>query len=616
MKLVEVYIENFRGYAETARVRFDELTTIVGKNDAGKSTVLEALEIFLNEGKPERGDASVYSQSTSIRIGCTFTNLPSAIVLDTAAKTTLADEYLLNDAGNLEILKEWNVSSNTVKETVFAIALHPTNVDANDLLSLMNRDLKARLKKLKIDEKVANLSVNSSIRSAIRNALAPLELKPSRIQLDKQDAKKVWEQIKPQLPLFALFRSDRPSQDGDDEVQSPLKFAVTQALKEVEPDLKKIEDHVRTRATDVANRTLKKLSEMDAHLATELKPDFKTDPKWDVFKFSLTGDNDIPINKRGSGVRRLILLNFFRAEAERRREELGGLSIIYAIEEPETSQHPDNQKLLVQALREITSSENTQVILTTHTPGLAGLLPSDSLWYVRKLADGTAVVSKCQDDDLPKIAIELGVVPDRRVQILLLVEGPHDVACLERFSSIIRSKRVDAVDLTSDDRIAVLPVGGTNLKQWVAKHYLKNLSLPEVHIYDRDEAIPPKYQSECDQVNLRTDGSWATLTSKRELENYLHPDAISEARPSVMITVTNSCDVPALVAEAVHVASGSDKSWSEVVEDKDEFKKKTGRAKRWLNSDAASKMNYERLLQMDPDKEIESWFTKIYSMLR
>ena len=45
--------------------------------------------------------------------------------------------------------------------------------------------------------------------------------------------------------------------------------------------------------------------------------------KWvDVFKsVSIAGDEDIPINKRGSGIKRLILLNFFRAEAERRRAE-------------------------------------------------------------------------------------------------------------------------------------------------------------------------------------------------------------------------------------------------------------------------------------------------------
>ena len=48
MKLVAVEVENFRSYRVRRRVELDELTTLIGKNDVGKSTILEALEIFFN----------------------------------------------------------------------------------------------------------------------------------------------------------------------------------------------------------------------------------------------------------------------------------------------------------------------------------------------------------------------------------------------------------------------------------------------------------------------------------------------------------------------------------------------------------------------------------------
>ena len=94
--------------------------------------------------------------------------------------------------------------------------------------------------------------------------------------------------------------------------------------------------------------------------------------KWaDVFKnVSITSDENIPINKRGSGVKRLILLNFFRAEAERRLQESNTTSIIYAIEEPETSQHTENQKKLIKAFLELASAPNTQIIITTHSANI------------------------------------------------------------------------------------------------------------------------------------------------------------------------------------------------------------------------------------------------------
>lgn len=44
-------IKNFRGYRDSTSINIQELTAFVGKNDSGKSTVLEALDIFFNDGK-------------------------------------------------------------------------------------------------------------------------------------------------------------------------------------------------------------------------------------------------------------------------------------------------------------------------------------------------------------------------------------------------------------------------------------------------------------------------------------------------------------------------------------------------------------------------------------
>lgn len=130
-------------------------------------------------------------------------------------------------------------------------------------------------------------------------------------------------------------------------------------------------------------------------------------------------------------------------------------------------------------------------------------------------------VSSCNDEELVIIANELGVLPDRRVQVLVFVEGTNDIEFLERISIVLMQDNADVVDFINDDRVALVPLGGGSLKQWVAKHYLRNLRLPEVHIYDHDDATPPKYQPQCDSVNARDDKSWAVITSKRELENYL-----------------------------------------------------------------------------------------------
>lgn len=48
MRLKSVAVKNFRCYAQEVSVEFDNQTTFVGRNDIGKSTILEALEIFFN----------------------------------------------------------------------------------------------------------------------------------------------------------------------------------------------------------------------------------------------------------------------------------------------------------------------------------------------------------------------------------------------------------------------------------------------------------------------------------------------------------------------------------------------------------------------------------------
>lgn len=48
MKLKKMYIKNFRAYQDITIPFDEEFNVIVGKNDIGKSTILEALAVFLN----------------------------------------------------------------------------------------------------------------------------------------------------------------------------------------------------------------------------------------------------------------------------------------------------------------------------------------------------------------------------------------------------------------------------------------------------------------------------------------------------------------------------------------------------------------------------------------
>ena len=606
MFLKEVILKNFRGYKNEHRIPIDQLTAFIGKNDAGKSSIFDALAVFFDHplGKIDASDICVYAGTNGeLRIGCVFSDFPDSITIDASSVTTLADEYLLNVDGALEIHKVYEFSDGTLKKPkVFAIANHPTASGFDGLLSKKNAELKKAGEAANIDAGVDKRS-NAALRKAIWGSADDLKLGHSEIQLDKEDAKAIWEQLSKYLPEYALFRADRPSTDEDSEVQDPLKVAIKQAIEEVQAELDAVKEKVKARTLDVANRTITKLADFDSTLSSQLNPNFKSDPKWDgLFKLSLTGDDEIPINKRGSGVRRLVLFSFFRAEAERLREEHKKGNIIYAVEEPETAQHPDNQRKVIEALQAIAEADGCQVMLTTHVPALASLLPISSIRYVCSHDLNGRNVCIADDDVIKTVVADLGIIPDKRAKVLVCVEGPHDLQFLRRINSLLRAEDDSVIDMFADPRVALVVLGGSTLKEWVNQHYLKNIGLPEVHIYDRDELKSGKYkyQDDKDAVNARGDGSIGFLTAEREMENYLHIDAINEAFQPVVgfnfnFALSDDCDVETEIKTQLN---GQGRIQRRSI-------------KHWLNEDAVSRMTIDRLKERNGYDEIKGWFTEI-----
>lgn len=389
MKIQKVKLENFRGYGTETEINLCDLSVFVGKNDIGKSTILEALDIFFNEGsgiiKMDKDDINKNSESDEIKISVVFSDFPEELTIDATNPTRLGAEYLLNGDGNLEIVKKYPKAG---KEKVFIKASHPTNTACSDLLLKKISDLKQILTENNID--CEDKTKSAVIRGSIWQHYADdLQLEEIEIDVTKEDAKNIWEQLKKYMPLYALFQSDRGNSDTDSEVQDPMKLAVKEILKDVDlaDRLNSIAGEIKTKLDEVANNTLEKLNEMNSDIADSLTPIIPEPDKlkWaDVFKaVSITSDNDIPVNKRGSGVKRLILLNFFRAEAERRRREDSATSLIYAIEEPETSQHQEHQRKLIDAFKALSATEHTQILLTTHSPAIVKLLDFENLQLVK-----------------------------------------------------------------------------------------------------------------------------------------------------------------------------------------------------------------------------------------
>ena len=605
MKLKSMYLKNFRCYQEEVCVSFDGLTTFIGKNDIGKSTILEALEIFFNNDvvKIEQSDANVRGNGI-VSITCDFCDLPLEIILDSGEKTNLEEEYLTISNDVLRIKKVYDCNKSKISTVVYIVANHPNLPGLGNLISLKEKDLQKIIRENGID---APLKGNPAMRKAIWGSTEDLNIKETEIEVSKtkEDAKAIWAKIDACLPTFALFQSDRNSQDSDGEVQNPMKMAIQEAISEVQGEIDIIQKKVQDKALDIARQTQDALKLIDINLANQLTPKF-TPPlpsKWNsLFSIALDTDEGIALNKRGSGVRRMILVGFFKAEAERKLSQNKEKNIIYAIEEPETAQHPNNQRILINSFKTLSKTENCQVILTTHSPALAQELPVDSLRFIDRDEKGRPTI-KYGEEILPLIVKTLGIFPDsnQRIQLILCLEGPTDVIALKSFSRCLRIKHPEIIDLENDKRILVVPLGGSILKYWVDKRYFKKLGCPEVHIYDNDVSA---YQKSIDEINARNDGSWGTLTKKYEIENYLHSNAI---RAIYGVDVdTDKKELPKKFAEAYYEANKErlGKMWKDAT------------SKKHLSTVFEEAMTCDLLEERDPEGEIKGWFEKMALLLK
>lgn len=572
MRLKSVKLSHFRGYRTTTIMPIDEaMTGIVGRNDYGKSTILEALAIFFESGdvKADKSDMNCFSLAEGaeqFEIACEFDDLPQALVLDENAQTSLAQEYLLNAEGALEIVKTFKANTGKLERTAIR-CLHPADEALAGLLSLKMDALKKLGVQRGIAEQVADQRVASQWRQAIRASVQPMVCQETLLEVGKgisTDNKPIWEKIEAQLPTFALFKADRESSDGDAEAKNPLQQAVKEAQAALQDQINALEQQIEASVLDVATRTLDKLREMAPELANELTPRFKEKPKWS-FSFTLDGENGIPINKRGSGVRRLILLNFFRAEAE--KAVVGSQrNVIYAIEEPETSQHPNYQMMLMKALLELSNQPNRQIIVTTHVPALAGLMPIDGIRYVTKDENGTPTVKMPNDDVLKEAAESLGVLPEtgmERARGIILVEGKSDITFLRHTASTLKAANIVERDLDDQGLIPIHVGGCGNVKHWVTHKLADEIGLPWCVFLDSDLGDPFQHKTNLKRKQeVEGLGRAFYSTRKREIENYLCPDLIRQ-QAGTSVTFTDTCDAKQIIADAVGMKPDdvSDRFW-------------------------------------------------------
>jgi len=607
MKISKLILENFRGFYGKHEILFDNFNVFIGKNDQGKSSILEAIDIFIYDGKgnvkTESKDLNIDAEKNGIsefKIAVEFSDIPKDVIIDTTNPTSLENEYLLNENNLLEIWKIFRYGKIT---NTFLRCKHPVNDDfLKDIMKKKINELQEFVEEKGIyvvdRRKVAEL--RKSIREYYIKKDGELKYDIIDLPINAEGLKNIWSQLNKYLPIYALFQSDRKNIDQDAEIQDPLKIKIEQVFKKekIQKALEDIAKEVNNEIKEIADLIIHKFKEIST-IETSISPDIPnvSDLKWkDVYKnLGFKTKDGIPLNKKGSGFRRIVLLSSLLADVEKKTEGNEDSHVIYAIEEPETSLHPDLQIKLVNSLIELSKKANYQIILTTHSPALIRLFETKHIKYVEKV-EGKSKVFDFSEEIVGKIIENLGLLPEIS-KVVLCVEGKTDEQFLININQNIEElkKIIDLKECIEKGLLAVIPMHGSNLKDWINRYALMNTNVIEYHLYDRDH--DEKYKEEIEIVNSRKDGSKARLTKKREIENYV-PKEIIEAELGINLNIEDSEWDNADIVEAI--------------KNYDKYKEiKCSDIKGIICGSCAKKITKDHLVKLGAWDEVKSWFEDI-----
>ncbi|NOQ39216.1 MAG: AAA family ATPase, partial [Anaerolineales bacterium] len=153
MKLIQVNIENFLGIEEKTSIDLSQFNVLIGRNDVGKSTVMKALDIFLNSVKPSSEQSSIFNDSGIISIEAIFEPSTDPIIIDENVTTSFEQEELVNEQGLLHIKKAWDTSKSSVSPEIYIIR---KTYDENDFLPLTESQLISLCNDCEIKTRKAN----------------------------------------------------------------------------------------------------------------------------------------------------------------------------------------------------------------------------------------------------------------------------------------------------------------------------------------------------------------------------------------------------------------------------------------------------------------------------
>ncbi|MFT3794833.1 ATP-dependent nuclease [Flavobacterium sp.] len=515
MKIYDISIRNFRGIHILNNLKVGDINSFVGKNDAGKSNILKALDAFFNDKFTSncvfKGIAE--GEKTEITIRFETAEVINPLALDSEGKISLKKVFSFSGAGKL--VKDVFYKCNDINSDQYSNCWGIKEAGINAFLTSLNVEHSrsgrgvTNISKIElIDESTQDLGRIEKIHSA-EEFIGNL--------------KKQYDFF--ELPEYSLFDAEQDLNVGSTSFQGQFKPIATLSLQNNSALTSQIEtnvqDDLETEFGIITGLMQRNVPELE-----RIKPSVSCNWSGLVkFDLSLKFSNDtfeIPISNKGTGFKRLLMVAYFEYLAQKTTKKYQ----IFGIEEPETFLHPELQNDLLESI--ISLAENSQFFITTHSPVFAGATKSSNIVVVKKENEISNYFNYENEDDILDVVIkELGIRPNYNLlndnyRKAVFVEGSGDVKFWERAFTKIHGEL--------PDDILIIPCGGDQVEFFVNAELCRKINRKFIFILDSDRGATD-YASKLANKALLIEkveelGGEFEILRKREIENYYSRAAI------------------------------------------------------------------------------------------
>lgn len=549
MEIVKIKIKNFRGVQAQEAINIQDYNLLIGQNDAGKSTVLKALDLFLNNSEASADVLNEKSNSSELEITLLFKPNQEKIIIDQNIETTFEKEELLNSNGFLEIKRIWNVTKIRINPDTYIVRKEYED----DFLLKSEKELMKLCKANAIDtikgnnEEYNNVEKREKLRTHYQSIIKKYNWSYEKLATSGTGRSKLLnDAIKSILPRFEYFKADSSLSESDKSIQKYFKELSIEEINNY--GTADIEKYVNDKLGKVCGKIADKINQV-VPTSEKVEPIIEFDWKNLIntsFKTKNTESN-IPLRLRGDGFRRIAMMAYFEYLAEASNDEKQ--NIVFGFEEPETFLHPSAQENLFQKLTALVDA-SYQVIITTHSPVIVAKSNRTKVTHVIKNNGRITFIQNITD--FKSIIDDLGITIDNqfirefeKAKLLLLVEGIDDAKAFNYVSELYKRNKQTTHSFI-DLGICLIPLGGKDsIQHWHTLNVLKDLQKPFFIIQDSDKT------SEINESPTRNklielgfiENKQFNVLKKRSIENYINPKTLRRLIPNIQITYDSFANV-------------------------------------------------------------------------